>query len=109
LVEHGVVRLEQVEHTAIFTQNAVHEQLGLEAEGLTKVVGEIRVQAHVRIDGRQVAQPEPLSGEVTREIVRARIGEHPAGLSLEYVRLAQLASNGRIEEFVIGDTAPEKE
>src|SRR5262245_26161046 len=81
LVEKGGIRLEQIKHTAIRSHNAIHEEFRLLAERLTKIIVKVRILTDVRIDGRQVAQPEPLSGEVTCEIVRARIGEHPAGLS----------------------------
>src|SRR5439155_6658782 len=105
LVEKSVVRLEQVKRAAVLAQNAIHEEFRLLAERLTKVIIKVRIQAHIRADRLQIAQPEPLSGEVTREIVRARIGEHPAGLSLEHVWPAKLASDGCIQQFVIADAA----
>ena len=108
LVEKGVVRPQQIEHASIFAHDAVDEELGLQAKRLTEVVVEVRIQAHVRVDRRQVAQPEPLPGEVAREIVRARIGEHSADVPLEHVWPAELSANGRIEQRVIGQAAPEK-
>ena len=107
-VDERVVRAQQIEHAPIFAEDAVDEEFGFLAERLTKIVIEVRIIAHIGADRLQVAQPEPLSGEVTREIVRARIGEHAAGLFLEHVRPVQLTANGCVEQFVIGDAAPEE-
>jgi len=47
---------------------------------------------------------QPLSGKVAHEIV----GEHPANLFLEIYRLAEFTIGRRGEQFVIGNTAPQK-
>ncbi len=61
------------------------------------------------IDRVDIAQPQPLSGEIRREIERAAIGEHPARLLLELSGLTQLASNGGVEQFIVRDAAPQEE
>src|SRR6185436_10264555 len=50
LVEEGVVGPDQIAHAAILAQDAVHEELGLLTKRLTKVVVEVRVEAHVGVD-----------------------------------------------------------
>ena len=49
-----------------------------------------------------------MSREVAREVVGARIGQHPAGLPLQLVGIAQLAANRGIEELVVRDAAPQE-
>src|SRR6185295_539481 len=77
---------DQIAHAAILAQDAVHEELGLLTERLTKVVVEVRVEAHVGVDRLQSAQAEPLSRKIARKVVRSRIGEHATGLPLELER-----------------------
>src|SRR5262249_57012699 len=55
-----------------------------------------------------IAQPQPLSREIRRQVERAAIGEHPARLLLELCGLAQLAPNGGVEQFIVRDAAPEE-
>ena len=64
LVEERVVRLEQVEHAAVLAQDALEEQLRLLAERLPQVVVEVGEQPQVRRDRFEVAQVQPLPGEV---------------------------------------------
>src|SRR4029077_8928658 len=63
----------------------------------------------VRADRLQVSQPQPLSGEVAREVERAPIGEHSARLLPELLRATELACNRRGEQFIVGDAAPQEE
>ena len=60
------------------------------------------------VDRVDIAQPQPLSGEIRREVERAAIGEHPARLLLELSRLTQLAPNGGVEQFIVRDAAPQE-
>ena len=60
------------------------------------------------VDRVDIAQPQPLSGEIRREVERAAIGEHPARLLLELSGLAQLAPNGGVEQFIVRDAAPQE-
>src|SRR5262245_23930152 len=109
LVEKRVVGTQQIAHASVLAQNAVDEELGLLAKRLTEVVVEVGIQANVRVDRCEVAQPEPLPGEVARDVVRARIGEHSADMALEHIWSMELAANGRIEQRVIRNAAPDKE
>ena len=61
------------------------------------------------VDGTQVSQVEPLLGEVGDEDVGARIGQHAADLAFEDGGLFEFALGGGVEEFVVGDAAPEEE
>ena len=72
LVQERVVGLEQVEHAAVFAQDALEKQLGFAAERLAQVVVEIGKQPQVGRDRFEVAQVQPLLGEVADERSRAR-------------------------------------
>src|SRR2546423_1889203 len=50
LVDEGVVRAHELGDAAVLAQDALHEQLGLAAEGLAEVVVEVGEQARVRGD-----------------------------------------------------------
>src|SRR5437016_3605958 len=55
LVEKGIVRLEQIQHTAILAPNTIHKEFGLLAECLTKIVIKVGILADIRADGLEIA------------------------------------------------------
>ncbi len=106
LVQIGVVRVEQLEHAAVLAQHGGEQQLRLAA----KCVAQVRVE--VRILGREIgelAEIEPLAGEVLDEPLRARVGEHARDLCGEHRRIVELAGGREREQLVVRDAAPEKE
>ena len=52
---------------------------------------------------------KPLAGEVGDQRLRSGVGEHAFDLMIEDDRIAKLVFLGNLEQFVIGDTTPEKE
>src|SRR5438093_12214381 len=76
-IEERVIRPDEIEHAAILAQHAVEEELGFLPEGLPQVVIEVAIKSSVRSDGLKIAQPQPLSSKIRREIERTPIGEHP--------------------------------
>src|SRR5262245_33813135 len=88
-IQERVIRADQTEHAPILAQYAVEEQFGLLSEGLSQVIVEVPIKGGVGSDGFDIAQSQPLSGEICGEVERASIGEHPACLLLELSRLAQ--------------------
>ena len=64
LVDERVVGVHQVEHAAVLAHDAAEEQLGLALEGLAQVVVEVGEDEQVRIPVAQLAQEQPLAGEV---------------------------------------------
>src|SRR5215470_11214794 len=107
-IEECVVRPDQIEHTAILAQHAVEEELGFLPEGLSQVVVEVPIKSSIRGDGLDIPQPQPLSGEISSKIERTSIGEHPTCLLLELAGLAQPAPNGRLEQFIVWNAAPQE-
>ena len=57
----------------------------------------------------QVAQHQPLAGEVVHERPRLRVRQHPPHLLLEHRRLAQLALRGERQQLVVRNAAPQEE
>src|SRR5687767_8907973 len=94
---------------SILAQHAVEEELGLLPEGLPQVVVEVPVERRIGIDRIDVAQAQPLAGEVRREVERAPVGQHPARLLLELSGLTEPPAHGGIEQFVVRDAAPQEE
>ncbi len=64
LVEERVVRLDESAHAAILAQHAVEEELGFLPERLPQVVVEVPKKIGAGIDRVDVAQPQPLPGEI---------------------------------------------
>ena len=56
----------------------------------------------------QVAQLQPLAGEVLDQRLRLGVGQHPLDLPLEVVALAQRAAPGQREQLVVGHAAPQE-
>jgi len=108
-VEEGVIGLEEGAEGAVFAEDAVEEEFGFLAEGLAEVVVEVAEEVAAGEDGVDVAEAEPLSGEVGGEVFRTGVGEEAAGLAFEFGGLAELALGGGEEEFVVRDAAPEEE
>src|SRR6185369_4150097 len=84
LVHERVVGGQQIQHAAIFVEQAGEQELGFFTEGLTQVVIEVRELIDDRRVPRESAQAEPLSREVARQRRRTRIREHAANLPLQH-------------------------
>src|SRR6185436_11817844 len=106
--QEGIVRPDEGAHAAVLAQHAVEEKLGFLPEGLPQVIVEVPEKIGAGQDRLDIAQPQPLSSEIRREVERAAIGEHPAGLLLELSGLTQLAPDGGVEQFIVRDAAPQE-
>ncbi len=80
LVQERVVGRHQVEDVAIFADDAREEERGLALEGLAEVVVEVGKLLRVRLHVLQVAEIQPLAGEVGGQRVGLRIGQHAPDL-----------------------------
>jgi hypothetical protein len=105
-IEERVVRSNQREHAAVVAQHAVEEQLGFFTEGLSKVIVKVPENSGAGSQSINVAKPQPLTGEVRREVERAAIGEHSTDLLLKLRGLAEFAANRSVEQFIVGNAAP---
>ena len=64
LIEEGVIRGQQIDDAAILAQRAFDQQLGFLLERLTQVLVEVRKGCRIRLYSRDIAQEQPLAGEV---------------------------------------------
>ena len=71
VVDERVVGRQKIEQVAVLAHDAREQHLGLGAEGLPQIVVEAREVLDGAALGLQVAQVEPLAGEVLDERVRA--------------------------------------
>ena len=109
LVEEGVVRLEQIEHAPVLAKHALDEKLRFLPEGLAQIVVEVREQAQVRRDRFQIAQMQPLRGEIGREVARAIVRQQSPHLLFKHLRLAKLVARGQVQKLVVRNAAPQEE
>src|SRR5690606_17771875 len=88
-VDKRVIRVQQIEDAAVFTNQTVEEQLHLASERVAEIV--IKVRKHVRDGNVAVKRPqaEPLSGEVGGKRGGSRIVEHSVYLLCERRRLGE--------------------
>ncbi len=56
LVDEGVICRQQIEHAAIFAQDAAREQLRFAAEPLPEILIEVALTFGVRKNGREISQ-----------------------------------------------------
>ena len=108
-VDVGIVRGQKVDDASIVVKLAADEEPRLLQEGVSKVFVEFRVLVGIGHDAGESAQLKPLAREVVDQRLRSRVAEHPPNLPLELDRVAQFAGDGDVEQFVVGDAAPEKE
>src|SRR5207302_788778 len=99
LIDEGIVRAEQVQHTVILAQAAFKEQLCLPLERFAQIVIEIGKLIRVGGERPNAAQQEPLSGEIVYQRLGARIGQHPPYLLLQHLATAQPPASGQIEKL----------
>jgi len=110
LVDEGVVRAQKLQSAAVFAQNISEEQLGLLAKSLADVVVEIGEHQQVGNDlCLQIAQLQPLAREIFDQGAGAFIRKHARHLPGEHARRAQPPRGCQIQQFLIGDAAPQEE
>ena len=105
-VDVSVVGGQQIKHATVLAHDAREKELCFLTERLPQVVVEVREQPQIRCRRIQIAQLEPLLGEVGYQLVRSWIGQHPSRLCVQHLRTVELLPFGQIEQLVIGDAAP---
>ena len=110
LVDERVVGAQQLEGASVPPHDVAEEQLCLQAERLSGVVVEIGEHQQIGRDLRlEVAELEPLPGEITDQGIGAFVGNHAAYLGLERARPAKAAGGRQVQQRLVGNAAPEKE
>ena len=85
LVDERVVGGQQIEHAAVLAHDALEKQLGLAPERLPQVVVEVRKDSEFGHDAAEIAQLQPLAGEIADERLRPRIGQHAPHLLRQHL------------------------
>jgi hypothetical protein len=88
LVYKGVVRIQNIDDAAIFTDHAFDQKFRFALQGVSKILVEIREGDRIGLHPGNIAQEQPLAGEIGNQRLRLWIGEHPAGLLLQDGRIA---------------------
>src|SRR5262245_56860033 len=111
LVEKRLVGGQQVCDAAVFFQLSVEKQLDLPDECHSQVVVEPgKPLVEIRRDQPDISYLQPLFEEVLHQRrARAFVAQQPPYFPLEHRRLVQLPADGRVEQLVIGDAAPQEE
>ena len=89
--------------------DALEEHFRFALQRLPQVVVEIREHVLVRTQALQVAQIQPLAGEVRAQRAGAFVGEHPLHLLIEHGGRVQLAGDGQVQQLIVRDAAPDEE
>ena len=90
LVDERVVGAQQLQRAAVVAQDVAEKHLGLASKTLADVVIEVREHQQVGRDLRlEVAELQPLAGEVADKSVRTFVRDHPLHLGREHTGLAE--------------------
>ena len=106
LVEKSVVGSDESQRAPVFAHYAIEEEFGFLTQGLPQIVVEVTEQDCAGSERVDIAQAQPLPGEIRGEVVRALVGEHAANLPFQFRGLAEFAANRSVEQFIVRDTAP---
>ena len=79
------------------------------SKDLAQVVVEVGKEVLVRCRAADIADVQPLAGEVVDERVGTRIGEHAPDLTLQLLGPAQPSCGRGVQQVVVRDAAPEEE
>ena len=106
LVDEREVGVEQVDDAAVLLHDRAEEQLRLALERLAQIAVPV---GRIRPGILQVAEQQPLAGEVVDERLRPRIRQHAAHLLFERRRILQRAASRLGQQLLVRDAAPEEE
>ena len=109
LVDERVIGRHQVEHAPVFVHDAPEKERCLLLECLSQVVVEVCELLRVRLHVPEIAQVEPLAGEIGDDRVRLGVGEHPPHLLLEDCWRVEPPPAREIQELIVGNAAPDEE
>ena len=79
--------------------DVLEEQFGLVLEALAQVLVKLGEDVRIRLLLLQIANVEPLPGEIRDQRVGARVVEHAAHLRLQHGGIPQLALFGQVQQL----------
>ena len=101
LVDKGIIRIEEVQDAGVFAHDRLEKKFRLLPHRLAQWLIKFSEFLAVWVHQTQIAQLQPLAGEVVGERRSAFVGEQPLDLCVEDSRSAQLAGFGKSKQFVI--------
>ena len=107
-VDKGVIRGQQIQDAAILANHAAEEQFHFVLVGRPQVVVEIGKQIHHRLATLERPYAQPLASEVGDQRFRFRIRQHAPHLLVEYGWILELALCSQVDQFVVGNAAPQE-
>ena len=109
-IKIAVVSIQQSQHTVVFPKYTVNKQFNFLDEIQAQISGSCGIGKYktIRTDFIQLGKLQPLIGKIGCQSLRFWIGEHAPDLSFQNFRLGQVSGNGQLQQFFIGQTAPEK-
>ena len=109
-VEKRLIRGQQIDDASVLFQLSVEKQLHLLDERDAQVVVEPgKLLIEIRCEQPDIPRLQPLLEEVLHQRgACTRVAQHATDLLLEHGRLVQRSADGGVEQFVIGNAAPQK-
>jgi hypothetical protein len=105
-VQERVVRVQKFPGAPAFDHDTLEEHFGFGPKSLPERIIEVWENALHRDRGVEVAQEEPLSGEVLDKRVELRVGHHAFDLAMQDGRLGEAPGFSQIEKPVVRDRTP---
>ena len=105
LVHECVVGVQQVQDASVLAHDAAEEHFGLTPKGLPEILVEV---FRLGLDRGELSQIQPLTGKIADKGIGFRIGQHASHLLLAHLGIAEPAFRGEIQQFVVGNAAPEE-
>ena len=106
LVHEGVIRADEIEHAAVFAHDRLEKHFRLAFHRRAQRPVPIREGFCVRLHDFQIAQLQPLTGEVFHQLAGLRIGQHAPHLRGQIFAQSPALRLG--VEGVVGHRAPQE-
>ena len=106
LVEEGEVGVQQGGDRQVLADDVGEQHFGLPAHRILEALIEAREGAAGGLGGGDVAQAQPLAGEIRHELAGARAGDQAVDFRVE--PLAEFAAAGELHQPLVRHAAPEE-
>ena len=100
-VDEGVLRPQHVDKGTILSKLVFEKQLRLLPHRVTQAFVKRGVGGRVRCRVPELAQLQPLAGEVLDECAHSGTGEHEANLLVQYLRVSNLSPGRDVKELIV--------
>ena len=102
LVQEGITRVQKLAHGPVPAQDVIEEQGRLGLHSVAQLGAPVGELLRIGLHHVEVAQLQPLAGEIGGDRGGAVVTQHAFDLRVEHVAGVQLAGLGECEQLVIG-------